>query len=227
MGELRQMMVDCMRVRGYSRKTIAVYTSCVKRCAYYYMKSPADLSTGEIERFLLFLRDENKSDSTIQIYYVALKHFYGMLGLGHRMPRVSFPRRGRILPEMLSKEEVFGLITGCPSLKYRTILSMIYSAGLRISEVASLRVTDVDFGRGEIFVREGKYKKSRYTVLARGLVLRHPAALAGEHHPPGAHRRDEHEQREHLGEGGREQPIPAGQPLLVVDHPEHQRDRQA
>ncbi len=170
MGKLRQIMVDSMRVRGYAAKTIAVYTSCVRRCSYYFMKSPVDLSKSEIERFILSLRDEGKSDSTITIYYVALKYFYSMLDLGEKMPRISLSRRRRLLPEIMSKEEVFRLIESCSSLKYRTVFSIIYSAGLRVSEVANLRVTDIDYIRKVIFIREGKYKKSRYTILAEGVI---------------------------------------------------------
>lgn len=171
MGILRQKMVDNMKVRGYAQKTICSYTSCVMRCAAYFNKSPLSLSNAEIESFLLFLREEKRSDSTIQLYYAALNYFYGMVRMRkEKMPLLRFSRRGRILPEILNREEVVRLINRCASLKYRTLFSLVYSAGLRISEVAALRVSDIDYERRGVFVRAGKNKKSRYTLLADGVL---------------------------------------------------------
>ncbi len=171
MGVLRQKMVDSMKVRGYARKTIHSYTSCVKKCSLFFMKSPLMLSKNEIERFLLFLREERRSDATIHLYYAALNYFYGMMQMrDDKMPHMSFSRKSHLLPEILSKGEIFQLISHCSSLKYRTLFALMYSSGLRISEVAKLRLKDIDYDRKGIFVQEGKNKKSRYTLLADGII---------------------------------------------------------
>ncbi len=171
MGILRQKMMDSMKVRGYADKTIRTYTSCVLKCARYFMKSPLSLGKADIERFFLFLRESNRSESTVQMYYAALNYFYGMERLkDEKMPSIRFARRGKILPEILNRTEVYRLINCCSSLKYRTLFSIIYSAGLRISEAVNLRVSDIDYERKALFVRAGKNRKSRYTLLADGVL---------------------------------------------------------
>jgi len=171
MGTLKDQMKDYMITRGYSDKTIELYTCCVKCFSYHYLKSPLLISHKEIESFFLYLRQQKKSESTIHIYYESLKFFYSMHNMYHQLPYLNFTHCNNKLPEILSQKEVFYLLEQCNSLKYRTILTLIYSAGLRISEAANLRLSDIDFNRKQIFIHNGKNKKDRYTLLANETVL--------------------------------------------------------
>jgi len=166
MGVLKNQMCEIMRAQGYSEKTIKLYTCCVKCFSYHFMKSPLEITHKQIESFFLFLRQEQKSDSTIHIYYESLKYFYSMHNIRNRLPHLSFTHINSKLPEILCQKEVFQLLANCNSLKYRTIFTLIYSAGLRVSEAANLRLSDIDFERKQIFIRNGKNKKDRYTLLA-------------------------------------------------------------
>ena len=166
MGTLKDQMREYMTTHGYSEKTIELYTCCVKCFSYHFMKSPLDITYEQIESFFLFLRQEKKSESTIHIYYEALKYFYSMHNIRNRLPHITFARINNKLPEILCQNEVFQLLANCNSLKYRTIFTLIYSAGLRVSEAANLKLSDIDFERKQIFIRNGKNKKDRYTLLA-------------------------------------------------------------
>jgi len=171
MGTLKNQMIDHMVAHGYSDKTIKLYTCCIKCFSYHYMKSPLNISFQEIESFFLYLRKQKKSESTIHIYYEALKFFYSMYNLKERIPYFNFSHCNNRLPEVLCQNEVFQLLEQCNSLKYRTILTLIYSAGLRISEAAKLKLSDIDFNRKQILIRNGKNKKDRYTLLANETIL--------------------------------------------------------
>lgn len=171
MGTLKNQMIDYMTAHGYSEKTIELYTCCVKCFSYHYMKSPLKISFQEIESFFLYLRKQGKSDSTVHIYYESLKFFYSMHNLKERLPYYNFSHCNNKLPEILCQNEVFHLLEQCNSLKYRTLLTLIYSAGLRISEAVRLKLSDIDFSRKQIFIRNGKNKKDRYTLLANEAIL--------------------------------------------------------
>lgn len=166
MGILRDEMTKHMNTRGYSPKTVKLYTSCVGTFSRRFGKSPLLVDAPEVESFFLYLRDQRRSDSTVHIYYEALRFFYRMHGISGRVPRMSFARINGKLPAILSQADVRAFLSGCESLKYRTIFTLIYSAGLRVSEAANLALSDVDFARRRIFVRNGKNGKDRYTLLA-------------------------------------------------------------
>jgi integrase/recombinase XerD len=165
MGTLRDQMVNYMQTRGYSEKTIKLYTSCMKTFSLYFGRSPLDVSGSEIESFIRYLRGLKKSESTVHIYYAALVLFYSMYGQRARLPRLTFRRSSSRLPVLLSPEEVCDLLESCGNIKFRTIFTLIYSAGLRISEAAKLTLADIDFTRKTVFVRESKNGKDRYTIL--------------------------------------------------------------
>ena len=171
MGTLKKEMIDYMITRGYSDKTIELYTCCVKRFSNHYLKTPLSISYQEIESFFLYLRQQRKSESTIHIYYESLKFFYSMHNMNYKLPYLNFTHCNHKLPEILSQKEVFQLLEQCNSLKYRTILTLIYSAGLRISEAANLKLSDLDFNRKQIFIGSSKNKKDRYTLLANETIL--------------------------------------------------------
>lgn len=166
MGALKNQMIDHMRARGYSDKTIKLYTQCVGAYARHCAASPLSANGAQAEGFFLRLREEGRSEATVRAHYWALKFFYAMHGVEGRLPRMAFRGlRGR-LPEVLSQAEVRALLDACGSLRFRTLFALIYSAGLRISEATNLRVDDLDFERGQIRVRRGKGGKDRVTILS-------------------------------------------------------------
>lgn len=172
MGELRDRMVRDMDVRNLSARTVEAYVAGVKGLAKYYMRSPEHLSDEEVQRYLLYLRQERQlSASTCNQIRCALKFFYEVTV---RRPQVSLAvppmRQAQKLPQILSREEVERLIAATRTLRERLLLMAAYGSGLRVSEVVALRPGDLDVERGVIRVEQGKGKKDRYTVLAERLV---------------------------------------------------------
>ena len=171
MGILKDQMISNMKLHGYSEKTIKTYTSCVQAFSYYFNKSPLDIVEEEIQNFILCLRTAHKSDSTIHIYYESIKYFYKMHNQLYKLPKISFPGIYNKIPIVLSKSEIQEILQKCKSLKYKTIITIIYSAGLRISEATNLKLSDIDFTRKIILIRNGKNKKDRYTILANEAMI--------------------------------------------------------
>jgi len=153
----------------YSDNTLDSYTDLFEEFINYYEHTAIDDITEEmIIGFLQYLVMErnvsvsyqNQSINAIKFYYERVK------GGARKMYYVERPREEKLLPEVLSQEEVVGILNAATNLKYKAILMTIYSAGLRISELINLRIKDIDSQRMQIRVEQGKGKKDRYTVLS-------------------------------------------------------------
>ena len=165
MGVLQGAMRFAMETRGYSEGTVALYVSCVRVFAHHFGRSPLLITTQEIESFFHFLRQRNKSDSTVHLYYVSLRFFYHLNNMPHRMPNLSFPKIRNRVPVVLSQEKVVTILDSCRNLKYKTLFTLAYASGLRVSELQALTVSDIDFDRRQVYVRRGKNGRSRYSLL--------------------------------------------------------------
>lgn len=165
MGVLQNSMRAAMETHGYSEKTVALYITCVRVFANHFGRSPLLISTREIESFFHFLHQENRSDSTIHLYYVSLRFFYRLNNIPERMPRLRFAKIRNKIPMVLSQEKIAMMLDSCSSLKYKALFTLAYASGLRISELRDLCVSDIDFDRKLVYVRKGKNKRSRYTIL--------------------------------------------------------------
>jgi integrase/recombinase XerD len=169
---LRQRMVDDLRLRNRSPRTIQSYVAHVAHFAKYWQRSPEQLGPEEIRQYQVHLVKERAvSWSTFNQAVSALRFFYGVtLGRTELIEQVPYQRRARQLPVVLSPEEVSRFLGAIHNLKYRAILMTVYAAGLRLSEVAHLRVADIDSQRMTIRVRQGKGQKERYVMLAPTLL---------------------------------------------------------
>ena len=170
MGVLQNSMRTAMETHGYSERTIALYITCVRVFANHFGRSPLLISTKEIESFFHFLRQEHKSDSTIHLYYVSLRFFYRLNNITDRMPRLTFAKIRNKVPMVLSQEKVATMLDRCNSLKYKSLFTLAYASGLRISELQNLSVSDIDFDRKLVYVRKGKNGRSRYTILGNKTI---------------------------------------------------------
>ena len=176
MGKLRDRMVQEMRVRDFSPRTIEAYVSAVLGVTKHYGRAPDTLTDEEIHRYLIHVREQRKlSASTCQQIRCGLKFFYD---IAVRRPRacLSVPvvRQPQKLPEILSRQEVTRIIESTSTLRHRLLLMVTYGGGLRLSEVIHLRHGDLDRERRLIRVEQGKGKKDRYTLLPARVI----AALA-------------------------------------------------
>jgi integrase/recombinase XerD len=165
MTTLREKMKQEMTLRGFSPGTQENYLRPVIKLHDHYKRNPAQLSEAEIKAFLLTPENQAIAASTYNIMIHSLKFFYevvlGKPALVILLPRKREPQK---LPDILS--EVASIIKATTHLKYRTLFILIYGAGLRASEAASLRTGDLDRSRSVIHVRCGKGNKDRYVLLS-------------------------------------------------------------
>jgi integrase/recombinase XerD len=87
------------------------------------------------------------------------------------IPTVIYPAKSSTLPPVMSASEIKALIDGMKNVKHRTIIMMLYSTGMRLSEIASLKITDIDSKQMRIKVVQGKGAKDRYTILSEQVLL--------------------------------------------------------
>ena len=168
---LRERMRSILRSRNYSPRTEETYLNGVARFARHFGKSPDQLGAAEVVEYQIWLRESKCSASLVNQIVCALKFFYGqVLGRTDEIKRISYARRERRLPVVLSPEETARFLAAIPPGLYRVLLSTIYATGLRISEALALRGTDIDSQRMVIRVREGKGKKDRYVPLSPRLL---------------------------------------------------------
>lgn len=168
MTELRQKMQMELELRGYSPRTIYNYLTNVAAFAQFYNKSPELLGEDEIRKYLHYCITEKKVlEATVNNIYSAIKFLYTkVLDRPWNMDKVARMKQGRRLPAILSQSEVKDLFDVTTNLKHKAILMTIYSAGLRVSEAAKLRVVDIDSKNMQIIVNQGKGKKDRFTLLS-------------------------------------------------------------
>jgi site-specific recombinase XerD len=170
---LRRRMTDDMRMRKFQSKTQTAYLRAVSKLGTFLQRSPDTATADDLRRFQLHLVDDGTSPITLNATISGLKFFFDVT-LNHpelmaKMQPVKVPRT---LPVVLSREEVARLIAAAWNLKHQTALSVAYAAGLRASEVVSLKVGDVDSQRMALRVEQGKGRKDRYAMLPPILLER-------------------------------------------------------
>ncbi len=168
MSKLREEMKMNLELAGYSSKTQKAYVMHVKLFAKHFNKSPDLLGDKEIREYLHYLITvRNLSRSYITSAYSALKFFYETtLNREWNLKKIPRVKREKKLPAILSMDEVKKIFDVTTNLKHKAILMTAYSSGLRVSEVANLKLYDIDSFNMQIFVRLGKGNKDRYTLLS-------------------------------------------------------------
>src|SRR5664279_288672 len=150
-------MLEDLQIRQFSPTTIRIYLHAVAEFARHFGRPPDQLSAEHIRRYQLFLvKEKNVSPSTCIQAVCALRFLYThTLNRKVAIERIPFPRRARKLPLVLSREEVKALLEAPKNLRHRTLLAILYGCGLRVSEVARLKVADIDSSRNVLWVRYG------------------------------------------------------------------------
>ena len=172
MTELRWKMLEELRLRNYSPHTQRAYIHCVAEFAKHFNTAPDKLGPEHVRKYQLFLVQRKQlSWSLFNQAVCALRFFYHhVLHRNWMLEAIPYPRHEQKLPVVLSPAEIAALFHSIPNLKHRTILMTIYAAGLRVSELINLRVTDIDSQRELICVRQGKGHKDRQVMLSPKLL---------------------------------------------------------
>lgn len=159
--------------KRYSDSTIRVYSDFIKDFFRYLNgKDPSEINIRDVEKYGEDVMARSKfSISTHRQFISAVKKlatFYPEMAI--KVEMLELPRRDKILPGVLSKEEVINLITNTQNLKHRAAITLLYSAGLRISELLNLKLKDIDINRRQLLIQRSKGRKDRIVVLADGFL---------------------------------------------------------
>lgn len=169
--QLIKKMKEDMNMRNFSKYTYDSYLGKTRDIIRYYgEKQLEEVTTEELREFLLkYLKDERKlSDRSINYYNSVIRFIYEVT-LDKLLNKKQIPMRKqkKTVYKVLTKEELSAFFNVCDNFKFKTIFMLVYGSGLRIGEVANLRVEDIDSKNMRIFVREGKGNKERYTILPK------------------------------------------------------------
>jgi integrase/recombinase XerD len=149
MTPLRQRMMEDMQLRNFSAHTMRAYLHCVAAFAQHFHTSPEHLGPEHVRTYQLFLlQDKQLAWPTVVQTVCALRFFYTVTMRRPMMLKyIASPQRPLTLPIILSQAEVATLLSTPRNLKHRAILTTLYAAGLRVSELCQLQVTDIDSAR--------------------------------------------------------------------------------
>jgi integrase/recombinase XerD len=156
-----------------SHKTIKAYLSCLRSFVRYFRpRHPRELTGEDIRQYLLHLIEEKGfAASTVNQVFNALRFLYVELySIPFRINEIPRPKSAKKLPVVLSQAEVVRILNAVKNLKHKTLLMLIYSAGLRVGESVRLRIEDIDSGRKLIYLRSAKGRKDRYTLLSNAVL---------------------------------------------------------
>jgi site-specific recombinase XerD len=164
---LRQRMIGDMTARHFGEKTQKDYIRCVKNLAAFIGRAPETATAEDLRLYRLHLVQSPLSAGSVNSAMTALRFFFSITLDRHDLLkplfRVEQPRK---LPAVLTQNEVTRLLGAAPGAKYKAALSVAYGAGLRASEVVSLKVSDIDSARMMLRVEQGKGRKDRHAMLS-------------------------------------------------------------
>lgn len=161
--------IETLKLKNYSEVTIKTYRLHFQRFLNYYPETELEKLTHElIRKYLLYLVEEKHYSTSAQNQAINSIKFYYEKVLGKPVEKyyVPRPRKEKKLPEVLSEREITIILKQIKNLKHRCIIYLIYSAGLRLTEVVHLKISDIQSDRKQIFIRSAKGNKDRYVILA-------------------------------------------------------------
>ena len=166
-----ERMKEELKLAGYSRTTVSSYHGAAGRFLRHVGKSSNRLTHKDVRQYMLHLTESGYSSSTINQHHFAIRFLYRdvLKKKAFRMEQ-RLHKRPKRMPIVLAREEVDKLFKSATDLRCRTIWMTLYSSGLRLSEAARLRISDIDSKAMRILVRNGKGQKDRYTVLSQSLL---------------------------------------------------------
>ena len=170
--EFYERLVQHMAISGKSESMLNNYGRHLARVALRFGCVPTDVDVAQIRQYLFEIKRDfpSASETYFKFTVFSLRYAYKMEGLTHKtvaMPSIQHPKK---LPVVLSKQEMRRLIETPKWLKHKLLIGLLYGCGLRCMEVRNIRLTDLDFDRKMLLVRQGKGKRDRYVPLAKTLI---------------------------------------------------------
>ena len=163
-------------LRGQSPSTLNNYIRCIATVSLRFGRLPELISDDEINEYLtsLALSPKSPSRSNFKHAVYGLRYYFRLIGHNKRAKALPSLKKEAKLPVILNRSELRALFSAPKLLKHRILLTLAYSAGLRAQELINLKLSDIDFERKTIHIRQSKYKKDRVVPLseymAKGLL---------------------------------------------------------
>ncbi|NLJ08534.1 MAG: tyrosine-type recombinase/integrase [Sphingobacteriales bacterium] len=159
-------------ISGKSMSTFKNYARNIAKMALHFEQLPTELDADQINDYLYLLQQEHNtpSDSYFKHSVYGLRFIFRMYGLKDKRIELPSIKKEKKLPVVLSREEIKRLLKAPKYLKHRILLGLLYGCGLRCFEVINLKISDLDFDRKMLHVRQGKGKKDRYLPLSNILI---------------------------------------------------------
>jgi len=183
---LRQLMLEELRRRNYSASTIRAYLRTVEHFAGYFHRAPDRLGLEHIRQYQAAMFTQWKlAPNTVTQRLAALRFFYiQVLKRGWSVAETPYPKKVLHLPQVLSQEEVTRLIEAAEMPFHRILLMTLYGTGARRTEVAHLKIADIDSQRMVVHIRGGKGRKDRDVMLSPALLEALRGYWRGLRHKP-------------------------------------------
>lgn len=162
-----------LRSRRYSENTIKTYTDALKTFLNFFPEKEVEkISNEDVIKFNNEYIIKNKFSASFQNQVVnSIKLFFKKIENKNLNPElIHRPKSAKILPNVLSKEEVKKILDAPVNIKHKAMLSLIYSCGLRRSELLNLKILDVDSKRGLLIIKQSKGRKDRITPLSNKVI---------------------------------------------------------
>jgi site-specific recombinase XerD len=177
--KLRQQTI----LSGRSQSTFDNYIRRIALVCLEYNRLPEDISEDEINDYLTGLAQMPKSPSRSSFKHAVygLRYYFRLIGQAKRATNLPSMRKEAKLPVIFNRSELRQLFKAPTLLKHRIALTLIYSAGLRSQEAINLKISDIDFERRTIHIRQSKYKKDRVVPLSDYMAEGLKKYIAVEH----------------------------------------------
>ncbi len=163
--EILQRMDEELKLRGLSRKTQQAYLYNSQRFLNWISRKSFNLSKEAVREYFLTL-DKKYDVSTIRLIRASIQFLFNTIKKPFELEKLPMPKKKKILPKVLSKQEVLRIIDNIKNPKHKLMIITMYSSGLRVSELLGLRREDINSSNNTILIRQGKGKKDRVTILS-------------------------------------------------------------
>jgi integrase/recombinase XerD len=159
-----------LKIRNYSPRTIKSYIYALEQYFSFKKKDFSEFDDNNVKEFLLFSENRGLSAQSRNLLLNAIKYYYRNIVGNYELVGIRSAKKISRLPVILSKEEIGILLSGVKNIKHKLLLSITYGAGLRVSEVISLKVQDIDLNCLTIHVKQAKGRRDRISILPESLV---------------------------------------------------------
>lgn len=172
MTPLRAKMIKAMQVRGFSVRTHTSYLAAVTDLARYFHRSPDELGIEDIRHYFEYLATERQlAGASCRLFLNGIRFLYlQVLDWPAFDVIIPIPKQAQRIPELLTRAEVARILDACANPKHRMMLTLCYGCGLRLSELVSLKVGDIDGERHWLRIEQGKGAKDRLVPLSATLL---------------------------------------------------------